>query len=47
MLKAGKSLNFHTLPFFEAPSGGTRLDIVMEMYLVDFAGNGSVRKDQN
>ena len=26
-LKAGKSLNFHTLPFFEAPSGGTRLDI--------------------
>ena len=22
-----KSLNFHTLPFFEAPSGGTPLDI--------------------
>ena len=26
-LEAGKSLNFNTLPFFEAPSGGTSLDI--------------------
>jgi len=26
-LKAGKSLNFHTLPFFEAPSGGKPIDI--------------------
>ena len=26
-LKAGKSLNFHTLLFFEAPSGETPLDI--------------------
>jgi len=26
-LKSRKSLNFHTPPFFEAPSGGTPLDI--------------------
>jgi len=26
-LKVGKWLNFHTLPFLEAPSGGTPLDI--------------------
>ena len=26
-LEAGKSLNFHTVPFFEAPRGGTPLDM--------------------
>ena len=39
-LKAGKSLNFYTLPFFEAPSGGTPLDIDVIYTPLESAFNG-------
>ena len=39
-LEAGKSLNFHTLPFLEAPSGGIPLDMDVNYTPLKIAFNG-------